>query len=156
MRTSASEVREAEAMKLDTISTLKAELEGYRKQLAKSYLTDKDYTDHLIQEAYDRSKEEVNVSHILVGCDESANPADTLAAYKKALDFRARLLKGEDFAKLAKESAEKTKATLRPKTMAGHLVGSLFSRQYIRLRVQHTVSKQERSLCLSAHSMDIT
>ena len=100
-------VKEAEEMKLDTISTLKTELEGYRKQLAKSYLTDKEITDQLIQEAYDRSKQEVNVSHILVLCDENANPADTLAAYKKSLDFRARLVKGEDFAKLAKESAEK-------------------------------------------------
>ena len=114
-------VREAEAMKLDTISTLKAELEGYRKQLAKSYLTDKEITDHLIQEAYDRSKEEVNVSHILVGCDESANPADTLAAYKKALDFRARLLKGEDFAKLAKESGEKDKGDPSAKDNGGTL-----------------------------------
>lgn len=100
-------VKEAEEMKLDTISTLRNELEGYRKQLAKSYLTDKEITDQLIQEAYDRSKQEVNVSHILVLCDENANPADTLAAYKKSLDYRARLLKGEDFAKLARESAEK-------------------------------------------------
>jgi peptidyl-prolyl cis-trans isomerase SurA len=112
-------VREAEAMKLDTISSLKAELEGYRKQLAKSYLTDKEITDHLIQEAYDRSKEEVNVSHILVGCDENANPADTLAAYKKALEFRARLLKGEDFAKLAKESADKDKGDPSAKDNGG-------------------------------------
>ena len=102
-------VKEAEAMRLDTISSLKSELDGYRKQLAKSYLTDKEITDQLIQEAYDRSKKEVNVSHILIGCEEGANPADTLAAYKKALEFRTRLQKGEDFGKLAKESAEKDK-----------------------------------------------
>jgi peptidyl-prolyl cis-trans isomerase SurA len=112
-------VREAEAMKLDTITTLKTELEGYRKQLAKSYLTDKEITDHLIQEAYERSKQEVNVSHILVGCDENANPADTLAAYKKAQDYRARLLKGEDFAKLAKESADKDKGDPSAKDNGG-------------------------------------
>jgi peptidyl-prolyl cis-trans isomerase SurA len=100
-------VREAEELKLDTITSLKTELDGYRKQLAKSYLTDKEITDQLIQEAYNRSKQEVNVSHILVGCDENANPADTLAAYKKVMEYRARLLKGEDFSKLAKESAEK-------------------------------------------------
>src|ERR1700693_1737566 len=66
-------VKEAEAMKLDTISSLKAELEGYRKQLAKSYLTDREISDKLITEAYDRSKIEVNASHILVRCDENAN-----------------------------------------------------------------------------------
>lgn len=114
-------VREAEQMRLDTISSLKTELEGYRKQLAKSYLTDKEITDKLIQEAYDRSKQEVNVSHILVGCEEGANPADTLAAYKKALEFRARLEKGEDFAKLAKESADKFKGDPSAKDNSGLL-----------------------------------
>ena len=114
-------VREAEELKLDTISTLKNELEGYRKQLAKSYLTDKEITDQLIQEAYSRSKQEVNVSHILIGCDENANPADTLAAYKKALEFRARLEKGEDFAKLAKESAEKHKGDPSAKDNGGSI-----------------------------------
>jgi len=112
-------VREAEELKLDTISSLKTELEGYRKQLAKSYLTDKEITDQLIQEAYNRSKQEVNVSHILIGCDENANPADTLAAYKRALEFRARLEKGEDFAKLAKESAEKYKGDPSAKDNGG-------------------------------------
>ena len=76
-------VSEAEAMKLDTIGSLKTELEGYRKQLAKSYLTDREISDKLIEEAYERSKTEINASHILIKCDENANPADTLAAYKK-------------------------------------------------------------------------
>jgi peptidyl-prolyl cis-trans isomerase SurA len=112
-------VREAEELRLDTISTLKNELEGYRKQLAKSYLTDKEITDQLIQEAYDRSKQEVNVSHILIGCEEGANPSDTLTAYKKAIEFRARLEKGEDFAKLAKESADKFKGDPSAKDNGG-------------------------------------
>jgi peptidyl-prolyl cis-trans isomerase SurA len=115
-------VREAEQLRLDTITSLKTELEGYRKQLAKSYLTDKEITDKLIQEAYDRSKLEVNVSHILIGCEEGANPADTLAAYKKALEFRERLEKGEDFAKLARESAEKYKGDPSAKDNGG-LIG---------------------------------
>ncbi|HEY0262107.1 MAG TPA: peptidylprolyl isomerase [Chitinophagales bacterium] len=96
-------VKEAEALQLDTISSLKTELENYRKQLAKTYLTDREVNEQLIKEAYDRSLKEVNAAHILVRCDENANPADTLAAYKKALDIRSRLLKGEDFGKLAQE-----------------------------------------------------
>ncbi len=99
-------VREAEAMKLDTIPSLKNELEGYRKQLAKSYLSDREITDKLILEAYERSKTEVNASHILVKCDENANPADTLIAYKKIVALRKRIEKGEPFEKVAKESSE--------------------------------------------------
>ena len=88
-------VREAETMHLDTISSLKSELEGYRKQLAKSYLTDREITDKLINEAYERSKIEINASHILIKCDENANPADTLVAYKKIMAIKKRLEKGE-------------------------------------------------------------
>lgn len=99
-------VREAEAMKLDTIPSLKNELEGYRKQLAKSYLSDREITDKLILEAYERSKTEVNASHILIKCDENANPADTLIAYKKIVALRKRIEKGEPFEKVAKESSE--------------------------------------------------
>jgi peptidyl-prolyl cis-trans isomerase SurA len=99
-------VKEAEALKLDTIQSLVNELAGYRKQLAKSYLTDREITEALVKDAYDRSLKEVNVAHILVKCDENANPADTLAAYKKAMDIRKRLLKGEDFGKLAAELSD--------------------------------------------------
>jgi peptidyl-prolyl cis-trans isomerase SurA len=99
-------VREAEAQRLDTISSLMNELEGYRKQLAKSYLTDKEISEKLLQEAYERSQRDVNASHILIKCDENANPQDTLAAFKKAMSIRQRLLKGEDFGKLAREFSD--------------------------------------------------
>jgi peptidyl-prolyl cis-trans isomerase SurA len=99
-------VKEAEAQKLDTISGLMNELDGYRKQLAKSFLTDKEISDKLLQEAYDRSLKEVNVSHILIKCDENANPQDTLTAYKKALSLRTRLTKNEDFGKLARDFSD--------------------------------------------------
>ena len=99
-------VKEAEAIKLDTVSGLMNELEGYRKQLAKSYLTDKEISDKLLQEAYERSLHDVNASHILIRCDENANPQDTLTAYKKAMNLRQRLIKGEDFGKLAKENSD--------------------------------------------------
>lgn len=99
-------VKEAEALRLDTITSLMSELDGYRKQLAKSYLTDKEISDKLLQEAFDRSLRDVNASHILIKCDENANPQDTLAAYKKAMNIRQRLLKGEDFGKLARENSD--------------------------------------------------
>jgi peptidyl-prolyl cis-trans isomerase SurA len=99
-------VKEAEALKLDTIPSLINELNGYRKQLAKNYLTDREISEALVKEAYERSLKEVNAAHILVKCDENANPADTLAAYKKALDIRKKLLKGEDFGKLAIEFSD--------------------------------------------------
>lgn len=99
-------VKEAETQKLDTIKGLINELEGYRKQLAKSYLTDKEISEKLLDEAYQRSLRDVNASHILIKCEENANPQDTLAAYKKAMSIRQRLLKGEDFGKLARQNSD--------------------------------------------------
>ena len=99
-------VKEAEAMGLDTVSAFKQELGGYRKQLAAPYLTDKNVNEGLITEAYERMKTEVRGSHILVKCAEDALPKDTLIAYNKINEYRKRAVKGEDFAKLAVESAK--------------------------------------------------
>ena len=99
-------VMDAEKEGLDTTNSFKKELEGYRKQLAKPYLTDKSVTEKLVKEAYDRMKEEVSASHILIKCDPKADPKDTLAAFNKAQDIRKKILGGESFEKLAKEKSD--------------------------------------------------
>ena len=96
-------VKEAEEQHLDTAKAFKEELSGYRKQLAQPYLTDKNINEKLLKEAYDRLQEDVRASHILVKVSESALPKDTLEAYNKILKIRARILKGEDFNKVASE-----------------------------------------------------
>jgi len=99
-------VKEALALQLDTNPTFVTELAGYRKQLSTPYLTDKKVTDDLINEAYDRMKQEVNASHILIMCTENASPADTLAAFNKLLDLKKRYAKGENFDSLASKYSE--------------------------------------------------
>ncbi|MBS1546640.1 MAG: peptidylprolyl isomerase [Bacteroidetes bacterium] len=95
-------VRAAEALGMDTAAKFKSELEGYRKQLARPYLIDRGLNDHLMQEAYDRSTEEIRASHILVKLPENPTPEDTLAAWKRINALRARVVGGEDFAAVAK------------------------------------------------------
>lgn len=99
-------VREAETLGLDTTDAFKKELGGYKKQLSQPYLTEKGVTDQLSKEAYERMKEEVNASHILIMVGADADPKDTLTAYNKITDIRNRVLKGEDFGKLASELSE--------------------------------------------------
>lgn len=136
-------VKEAEAMKLDTITSLKTELEGYRKQLAKSYLTDREISDHLITEAYERSKTEVNTSHILVKVDENANPADTIAAWKKIMALRKRIEKGESFEKIARENSE----DLSAKTNDGNIGWfTVFGTIYPFETAAYTLKKGELSM----------
>ncbi len=95
-------VAEAEALGYDTIPKLKKELEGYRKLLALPYLVDSAKNVALVQEAYDRTKNEVRASHILIRVEPTASPEDTLAAYNKIMGLKKRIEKGEDFASVAK------------------------------------------------------
>ncbi len=95
-------VQRAKELQLDTIPSLRKELDGYRRQLADSYLIDKEVTEKLTQEAYERAKQDVEISHILVIVGENAAPEDTLEAYNKALAIRKRVEKGEDFGEVAK------------------------------------------------------
>ena len=48
-----------EQMGLDTLPTFLRELEGYRKQLVKPYLTDVNVSEKLLEEAYERLQYEV-------------------------------------------------------------------------------------------------
>lgn len=98
-------VREAEALGLDTAVKFKKELEGYQKQLAKPYLTDKEVTEKLVQEAYERSLQDVHARHILIKVGPDALPKDTLKAYNEIMDIRKKALKG-DFDKLARKHSE--------------------------------------------------
>jgi peptidyl-prolyl cis-trans isomerase SurA len=98
-------VREAYAMGLDTVSSLRSELDGYRKQLAESYLNDKEVTDRLSHEAYDRMQEDIHVAHIYVKTNPNA-PNDTLAAYDKIQKIYARLKGGEAWNDVARTSSE--------------------------------------------------
>jgi len=102
-------VQKAKDMQLDTIPQLKNELAGYRRQLADSYLIDREVTDKLIREAYERSKQDVDISHILIPVRPDAAPEAVEEARTKAKGIIARLNKGEDFAKIAKaESGDKS------------------------------------------------
>ena len=111
-------VEEAYRLQMDTVPSFINELAGYRTQLAQPYLTDKNVTEMLIKEAYARSNEEVNASHLLINCALDAKPADTMLAYEKALSMRSRVVsRGESFASVAKEFSEDPSA----KTNEGNL-----------------------------------
>lgn len=98
-------VEEALTQKLDTQPSFIKELTSYQKQLEEPYLQDTVERNRLVNEAYDRIKNEVQVSHILIKIPGIGNAADTLEAYNKAMDIWKKAQKG-DFTKLAKEYSE--------------------------------------------------
>jgi peptidyl-prolyl cis-trans isomerase SurA len=99
-------VTEAKNLGMDTIKSFRDELAGYRKQLAQPYLADNLANERLVQEAYNRKLYDIRASHILVRVDKMASAADTLAAWNKIMNIRKRIVKGEDFGKVAADASE--------------------------------------------------
>ena len=64
----------------------KSELNKYVKQLQNTYLTDRETEEKFLKEAYERTKYEVNVSHVLIRIDENDN--DTIDVYNKLNNLR--------------------------------------------------------------------
>ena len=95
-------IKEANALGLQKKASYIRELNSYKKQLAKNFMTDSKVTDALIEESYDRVSNEVKASHILVRLAENASPEDTLVAYNKIEKLRDRALK-EGFETVMKE-----------------------------------------------------
>ncbi len=99
-------VTEAEDMGLDTVTSFKTELNGYRDQLAKPYFTDEATIDRLVKEAWDREHFDLRASHIFLRLKQDASPEDTLTAYQNLVKVRERIMNGESFEKLVAEFSE--------------------------------------------------
>lgn len=94
-------VADAEAERIDTLPSFKAEFEGYRTDLAKPYLEDTTVTVRLLKEAYARMQQNVDVDHLMLP------PGRGFEAKKKQLarldSIKQCIEKGEDFGELAKK-----------------------------------------------------
>jgi peptidyl-prolyl cis-trans isomerase SurA len=123
-------VAEAEAQGLDTTVAFHKEFNEYRNQLIKSYAKDPEVDENLLQEAYNRTLDFAEISAIFIAYPQVENrrafkitPADTLAAYQKAMEIRnLAIKKGADFEELVKEysSDERMKQAERPGYMGWH------------------------------------
>ena len=82
---------EAYSRELHKNDNYKKELKKYTKQLESTFLTDKVTEEKLLLEAYERTKYEVNVSHVLIRIEEDNN--DTIDVYNNILKLRNPLLK---------------------------------------------------------------
>ncbi|MEL4454922.1 peptidylprolyl isomerase [Lutimonas vermicola] len=97
---------QARDIKLDTVSSYVSELSKYREQLVQPYLQNPEAIEVLVREAYDRTKEEVNASHILIRLEPDAAYADTLIAYQRITEARDKIVNGAGFDSIAKLYSE--------------------------------------------------
>ena len=99
-------VLEAQKLGYDTVKSFIDELKGYRQELTKPYLTDVSFNEEMVQTAYNRTKYERKVSHLLIRVTPEASPADTLAAYHKIAGLRKQITDGADFNEIASKNSE--------------------------------------------------
>ncbi len=95
-------VKEAEAEQIDTILSVRTELEKYGDQLIKSNF-EKVALEPEIQKIYKRMQTERLVFHIMSSFPANPTPEDTLKAYQTIMQAQDRLSKGEPFAQVASE-----------------------------------------------------
>ncbi|WP_160128269.1 peptidylprolyl isomerase [Kordia antarctica] len=98
-------LKEARNLNLNEKDAYIKELAGYRKQLARSYMTDTNATEKLVREAYERLQKEVKASHILINVSLDAAPKDTLVAYEKIMNLRQSIVDGADFGEVAMQNS---------------------------------------------------
>ena len=100
-------VRNADELELDTVSAFITELSGYQKQLAKPYLKNKEFDENMLIEAYDRMKQDVKASHILIKVDEKAPAKEKKLAYEKILAIRSDIMANKiSFAEAARKNPD--------------------------------------------------
>jgi len=110
-------VQEAKALKIDYLPDIKEELLSYRRQLSDSYILNKEVTGRLVRELYDRSLEDVDISHILYTISDSTPKDDSISANKFLMDLYIKLKDGADF----EEFARNYSLDRSSKTNSGHI-----------------------------------
>ncbi|MHA4844671.1 peptidylprolyl isomerase [Flavitalea antarctica] len=94
-------VKAAKDLRLDTLSSQKAELQGFKSQVAESYMNDDATTNQLVREAFERGRKEIHLAHIYVPVSQEANETDLAAANNRIRSAYDRLTKGESFEAVA-------------------------------------------------------
>lgn len=80
---------------------IQKDVEEYKRNFAPTYLVDKEIVSTKVKELYEKRKDEVRASHILINLPENASPQDSILAYQKADSVIAKLKAGEDFGEVA-------------------------------------------------------
>jgi peptidyl-prolyl cis-trans isomerase SurA len=99
-------VEKAKKLRLDTLPELKEELKMYTQQVSNSYIMDKEVTEQLIREIYERQKKDISVKHVFIQMPANPTPADTLAAYTRVMKAYEELTKGVPFGKVVSDNSD--------------------------------------------------
>lgn len=88
-------VRAALDLRMDTLPQLQTDLENFRKQIAENYLNDDKGMKFLVDQAFQRSQQDIRVSLLTIPVDKQASPRDTMQAYQTAQALYQHLKSGK-------------------------------------------------------------
>ncbi|MFT6810784.1 MAG: peptidyl-prolyl cis-trans isomerase SurA [Saprospiraceae bacterium] len=94
-------VRKAKDLGYADTNAYKEELAGYRKQLADSYVIDKEVIERIADETLERKQYDVAVYHILITAPQNAHKDRVSAAKKKIDEIRQEIIDGLSFEEAA-------------------------------------------------------
>ena len=80
---------------------INAEINGYRDQLARPYLLEKEIMDPILIDMYEKEKEIIDASHILIRAGTASTPEELEEAESKLTAIRDSIVAGEDFGDMA-------------------------------------------------------
>ncbi|MEX1139983.1 MAG: peptidylprolyl isomerase [Bacteroidota bacterium] len=98
-------LQEANARGLLQDTAIQNELAAYKASVTSTYILEKELIGPGLKNLYDRRMQEIRASHILFRVAENAAPAETLAAYRQALELCSRALTA-DFDSLARKVSQ--------------------------------------------------
>ncbi len=99
-------VKEAENLGLDTLEEFRREFEVFKEDLIQPYLIKNSLQQGELIKAYNRMKEVVKASHILLQFPNNASREDTVAVFRMAQKLKEEAEAGADFNQLALEHSE--------------------------------------------------
>ena len=106
-------VAEARDKRIDTLPSYIEELAGYRRQLADSYIVDKELSKRVAQQAYERMQKDIAVSHIQINLTIKSSKSKERIARKKIEAAQKALESGRSFAEVVQEFSEDKRSKQR-------------------------------------------
>ncbi len=99
-------VHRAKELKMHEKESYKQELEGYRRQLADSYVIDREVNDQLVDQIYERKKTDIMLKHILVSVKRKTSDTQQENALTRVAKIQEALDNGTPFEEVAKNMSE--------------------------------------------------
>jgi len=134
-------VQAAKDMHLDTLPSMKADLQNFRSQVQDNYLDDEKEVNRLVNEAFDRSQKDIHVVYYFVNNNQTS---DSINEFKATANFAKELRSNENNEAAIFAKAKANTAIKVQKSDVGYI--TVFSLPYVFENIVYSLKPGESSL----------